>query len=75
MPGQEAGEGKLEGEDTIMNRMVQWKYSREQKDELNKMIALGMPRETILAVFYPETDVAKMRETRKTFQTVHHSGD
>ena len=40
---------------------------------LHKMIALGMPTKTILAVFYPETDVIKMREIRKTFQTVRHS--
>ncbi len=69
----EAGRRRLEGEDTIMNRMAQWKYSKEQKDELHKMIALGMPTKTILAVFYPETDVIKMREIRKTFQTVRHS--
>lgn len=68
-----AGERRLEGEDTIMNRMAQWKYSKEQKDELHRMIALGMPTKTILAVFYPETDVIKMREIRKTFQTVRHS--
>ena len=73
VPKQEAGGRRLEGEDTIMNRMAQWKYSKEQKDELHKMIALGMPTKTILAVFYPETDVIKMREIRKTFQTVRHS--
>ncbi len=75
VPKQEAGGRRLEGEDTIMNRMAQWKYSKEQKDELHKMIALGMPTKTILAVFYPETDVIKMREIRKTFQTVRHSTD
>ena len=69
----ETVERKIEGEDTIMNRMAQWKYSKEQKDELHRMIALGMPTKTILAVFYPETDVIKMREIRKTFQTVRHS--
>lgn len=75
VPKQEAGGRRLEGEDTIMNRMAQWKYSKGQKDELHKMIALGMPTKTILAVFYPETDVIKMREIRKTFQTVRHSAD
>ena len=75
VPGQETAGRRLEGEDTIMNRMAQWKYSKEQKDELHKMIALGMPTKTILAVFYPETDVIKMREIRKTFQTVRHSGN
>lgn len=69
----EAVERRIEGEDTIMNRMAKWKYSKEQKDELHRMIALGMPTKTILAVFYPETDVIKMREIRKTFQTVRHS--
>ena len=75
VPEPEAAGRRIEGEDTIMNRMAQWKYSKEQKDELHKMIALGMPTKTILAVFYPETDVIKMREIRKTFQTVRHSGD
>ena len=75
VPKQSDGGRRLEGEDTIMNRMAQWRYSKEQKDELHRMIALGMPTKTILAVFYPETDVIKMREIRKTFQTVRHSGD
>ena len=74
-PKQAAVGRRIEGEDTIMNRMAQWKYSKEQKDELHRMIALGMPTKTILTVFYPETDVRKMREVRKTFQTVRHSAD
>ena len=63
---------KPDGEDTIMNRMAQWRYSKEQKEELHKIIALGMPAKTILAVFYPETDVRKMEEIRKTFQALRH---
>ncbi len=73
LSGRKAVGRKPEGEDTIMNRMAQWKYSKEQKDELHKMIALGMPTKTILSVFYPETDALKMREIRKTFQMVQHS--
>lgn len=65
---------KPEGEDTLMNRMAQWHYSKEQKDELHKMIALGMPKENILAVFYPETDVERLREIRKTFNALKESG-
>ena len=61
---------KLVGEDTIMNRMAQWQYSKEQKEELHKMMALGMTKAEILAVFYPETDVAKMREIRRTYRAV-----
>ena len=74
-PKQGAAGRRIEGEDTIMNRMAQWKYSKEQKDELHRMIALGMPTKTILTVFYPETDVRKMREVRKMFQTVRRSAD
>lgn len=61
---------KLVGEDTIMNRMTQWQYSKEQKEELHKMMALGMTKAEILAVFYPETDVAKMREIRRTYRAL-----
>lgn len=63
---------KPAGEDTIMNRMAQWQYSKEQKEELYKMMALGMPKEDILAVFYPETDIAKLREIRRTYRAVQN---
>lgn len=53
-----------------MNRMAQWQYSKEQKEELHKMMALGMTKAEILAVFYPETDVAKMREIRRTYRAL-----
>ena len=61
---------KLKGEDTIMNRLIQWKYSQEQKDELHRMMGMGVPKEDILAVFYPETDVGRMREIRKMFYSL-----
>ena len=66
---------KLVGEDSIMNRMAQWQYSKEQKEELHKMMALGMTKAEILAVFYPETDVAKMREIRRTYRAVKNMAD
>ena len=66
---------KLVGEDTIMNRMAQWQYSKEQKEELHKMMALGMTKAEILAVFYPETDVAKMREIRRTYRAVKNMAE
>lgn len=59
---------KPEGGDSLMNRIAQWYYSEEQKAELHKMAALGMPKETILAVFYPETDVEILRELQKAYQ-------
>ena len=36
----------------------------------DKMMALGMTKAEILAVFYPETDVAKMGEIRRTYRAV-----
>lgn len=66
---------KLEGEDTIMNRMAQWNYSKEQKEELHKMMALGMAKEEILTVFYPETDVIKMREIRRTYRVLKKNSE
>ena len=65
---------KQSGEHTIMNRMAQWQNSHQQKDELHKMMDIRMPQEDILAVFYPETDVEKMRERRMAFQSVQGAG-
>ncbi len=64
---------KPEGGDSLMNRMAQWHYSEEQKAELHKMTALGIPKETILAVFYPETDVEILRELQKTYQVAQNT--
>ena len=64
---------KPEGGDSLMNRMAQWHYSEEQKAELHKMAALGIPKETILAVFYPETDVEILRELQKTYQAAQNT--
>lgn len=61
---------KLVVEDTIMNRMAQWQYTVEQKEELHRMMALGMSKAEILAVFYPETNVLQMREIRRTYRAV-----
>ncbi len=62
---------KLIGEDSVMNRMVQWQYSAEQKEELKKMMVCGMSKKDILAVFYPETDVKKMREVRQAYEMIN----
>ena len=32
------------------------------------MTSEGLPKETILAVFYPETEVETLRETREAFR-------
>lgn len=58
----------LAGEDTITNRLVTWQYSSEQKEELKKMLALGMPKAGILDFFYPDIDVGQMKEIREDYE-------
>lgn len=55
---------KPKWEDTITNRMLHWSYTTEQKEELKKALAAGVPKATILAYFYPEVTVEKMSSYR-----------
>ena len=52
-------------EDTITNRMLHWSYTPEQKEEVKKALAAGVPKTTILTYFYPEVPVEKMSSYRK----------
>ena len=56
---------KPKWEDTITNRMMHWSYTAEQKEEVKKALAAGVPKATILTYFYPEVTVEKMRSYRK----------
>ena len=51
---------KPKWEDTITNRMMHWSYTAEQKEEVKKALAAGVPKATILTYFYPEVTVEKM---------------
>lgn len=55
---------KPEWEDTITNRMLHWSYTPEQKEELKRAIASGLPKATILSYFYPDVSVEQMRSYR-----------
>ena len=48
---------KPKWEDTITNRMLHWSYTPEQKEEVKKALAAGVPKATILTYFYPEVTV------------------
>lgn len=61
---------KCSMDDSIINRMAQWNYSKEQIEELHKMLELRMSNEEILAVFYPKTEVEKMKEIREMYQVM-----
>lgn len=56
---------KPKWDDTITNRMLHWSYTPEQKEEVKKALAAGVPKATILTYFYPEVTVEKMRSYRK----------
>ena len=56
---------KPKWEDTITNRMLHWSYTPEQKEELRKALAVGVPKATILTYFYPDVTVEKMSSYRK----------
>ena len=56
---------KPKWEDTITNRMLHWSYTPEQKEEVKKALAAGVPIATILTYFYPEVTVEKMSSYRK----------
>ncbi len=55
--------------DSIMQRVAHWNYTKEQKMELHKMMAFGVPQAEILKIFYPETDVKAMKALREKYQT------
>ena len=54
-------------EDTIMNRMIHWPYTKEQKEEARKAMAAKVPQSKILEYFYPETSVEHMIKVRESF--------
>ena len=60
-----ADEDKPKWEDTITNQMLHWSYTPEQKEEVKKALAAGVPKATILTYFYPEVSVEKMSSYRK----------
>ena len=60
-------------EDTVMNRMVYWKFSEEQKVEGKKALAAKIPKQTILSYFYPETPIGEMVQIRESIEKKRHA--
>ena len=73
-PGQSTGGGmktigadkKPDWEDSLMNRMLHWEYSKEQKEELYRAVEEGLPKEEILSFFYPDMPPEAMAEYRES---------
>jgi len=58
-------------EDTISNRMLHWKYSSEQKEEVKKAIAAGISKTKIMEYFYPDVSIEQMRTYREAHAAMH----
>ena len=58
-------------EDTISNRILHWSYSSEQKDEVRKAIAAGIPKKKIMEYFYPDVSIEQMRIYREEQVVMH----
>ena len=48
-------------DDTVTNRILNWNFSKEQKEEAKAAMKEGIPVKRILEYFYPETSVEEMR--------------
>ena len=51
-----------EWEDNIMNRMMHWSYTGEQKNQVQRAMANKLPKSLILSFFYPETSAGEMEK-------------
>lgn len=60
-------------EDTVMNRLVHWEFSEEQKLEGKKALAAKIPKQTILTYFYPEIPLNEMIQIRESFERTRHA--
>ena len=61
-------ESQTDKEDSISYRMLHYRFTMEQKEELKRAMAVKVPKEVILSYFYPETSVARMMEIRRQYE-------
>ena len=54
-------------EGTVTNRMIFWKFSKEQCDEVKKEMREPRPVNVILNYFYPDVSVEKMKKERQKY--------
>lgn len=58
----------IKGEDSIFLRMTNWQYTKGQKDELRKALAMKMPHDEIMKFFYPDMPVSQMRDINLEYE-------
>ena len=55
----------LSGKILSQTECLHWSYTSEQKEEVKKALAAGVPKATILTYFYPEVSVERISSYRK----------
>ena len=68
MSNKRKGLPKIDGKDTILRRMAQWEFTKEQQEEAQKAMIAGVPETKILEYFYPDVEVKDMRRVREDFE-------
>lgn len=59
---------EIQGNDSLINRIGQWSYSKEQKVEMHKAFEAGMSSDLLLEFFYPDMPVVAMRKIIASFK-------
>lgn len=55
--------------DTVTNRMLNWNFSKEQREEAKMAMKEGVPVNEILKYFYPEIPAEEMKAERRKFRS------
>lgn len=58
---------KFDGEDTTINRSINWIFTKEQIAELRMAKQAKIPENEILKYYYPNVSVEKMRQAREEY--------
>ena len=62
---------KNDWEDNIMNRMMHWSYTEEQKAVARNAMEARIPKSVILSFFYPETSSEEMEKICRQYLEEH----
>lgn len=64
-----------EWEDNIMNRMMHWSYTVEQKNQVQRAMANKLPKSLILSFFYPETSAGIWKRLSASILRTDRNGE
>ena len=58
----------IKGRDSVMSRMAQWVFTKEQCTEAQNALADRMPESEILKFFYPDISAEEMKRARMEYR-------